>query len=350
MKTKPISLLLAFSVFLAACWAEPNLPLRLPTTAPSATPLLVQATHTLVMVTPTATVEVPTVEAPTETATIIVEAPTETPAPSSLTAQQVANMEYQLPTNLVDGALVSAMLSDGAYQSGSDTSAAGYMSVTLLKDLIALGDLNADGLADGAAILGINYGGSGTFVYLVVVLNQNGQPIHAPQALFGLGDRSRVEKLVVENGKIHLDMLRVGPNDAFCCASEPVSLTLDYTPAALMLRRLAMKTPGGQVREVRIESPADGALANGSVEIKGSFTIAPFENNITYRVYGPDNALLLEAGSMVNAPDLGAPGTFIIPLDVAALGVKGRIRVEVFESSAADGSTVMLDSIFLEVQ
>jgi len=81
----------------------------------------------------------------------------------------------------------------------------------------ALGDLNADGARDAAVILAQNGGGSGTFYYLVAVVNRNGVAQQAAAQF--LGDRIVISSVVIMDGRIILDMVVQGPYDGLCCPS-----------------------------------------------------------------------------------------------------------------------------------
>jgi hypothetical protein len=62
-------------------------------------------------------------------------------------------------------------------------------------------------------------GGSGHFIELAAVLNQNGSAYNV--STIYLGDRVVVESGKVENGTIKLSMRVQGPNDGLCCPSQP---------------------------------------------------------------------------------------------------------------------------------
>jgi hypothetical protein len=78
--------------------------------------------------------------------------------------------------------------------------------------------------------------------------------------------------------------------------------------------------------------------------------IAPFENNLVYRIYDVGGVELSSGAINVTAPDLGAPGTFdaVIPIGTVLSGAV--IRIEVQDISAADGSLFAMDSVELVVQ
>jgi hypothetical protein len=78
-------------------------------------------------------------------------------------------------------------------------------------------------------------------------------------------------------------------------------------------------------------------------------TIAPFENNLSYRVYDEQGNELAAGPIMVDAPDFGAPGTFTATLDLAAFP-PGRLFIEIADLSAADGSVLALATVMVVVR
>jgi hypothetical protein len=78
-------------------------------------------------------------------------------------------------------------------------------------------------------------------------------------------------------------------------------------------------------------------------------TISPFENNLSYRVYNEQGNELAAGPIMVTAPDLGAPGTFTVTLDLGAFPM-GRLHIEISDLSAADGSVLALASVAVVVK
>ncbi len=92
---------------------------------------------------------------------------------------------------------------------------------TRIQDPIFYGDINADGLEDALVILNTQNGGTGHFIELAAVLNQNGSADNI--STIYLGDRVGIESGTVENGIIILNMRVHGPNDGMCCASQFVT-------------------------------------------------------------------------------------------------------------------------------
>jgi hypothetical protein len=235
-------------------------------------------------------------------------------------------------------------LVNGAYSEGSGAT---YYSVQLL-DVYAYGDLNGDGKSDAAVILAENGGGSGTFESVVAVYNENGVPVQAGQA--ALGDRVLVNSVKIEAGAVVLDMVVQAPNDPMCCPTLPTTQTFRPVSGGLVLTRFTSRPGSGNEHAITITSPADGAEVTNPFTINGNVTIAPFESTMAYRILLPDGTLVNESSLMVNAPNMGAPGTFSLTLNLSNAGISGPIRVEILEKSAADGSVVMLAAINLVVR
>ena len=89
--------------------------------------------------------------------------------------------------------------------------AASELVIVLIPDMHAFGDLDGDGVEDAAVVLATSGGGSGTFISLEAVINDNGTPNHAATVL--LGDRVQVKSVAVESGEITVDMVTHGPDD-----------------------------------------------------------------------------------------------------------------------------------------
>jgi len=153
----------------------------------------------------------PMAAAPTATPTAV---PTATPtAMPPLTLAALKNAEYQseFPKSK------KARLTDGKYEEEIVPGAASKL-VIALHPTYALGDLNGDGVNDAAVVLAANMGGSGTFIYLAAVVNQNGTPQHV--ASVSLGDRVKIEAMAIKAGVITVDVVTHGPQDPLCCPTQ----------------------------------------------------------------------------------------------------------------------------------
>ena len=91
-----------------------------------------------------------------------------------------------------------------------------YEQSSVRLDKETYGDLDGDGLKEKIVVVRINAGGSGTFVYLLVL--KKGRCI----AVKSLGDRTVINSLIVKNQEIVLDILTYGPNDPMATPTKKV--------------------------------------------------------------------------------------------------------------------------------
>ena len=259
----------------------------------------------------------------------------------SLTVEQLKNAEYTIIG--FDNASTLYKFTGGKFTRGADSSAVDYADLRLL-DFFPLGDLNEDGVNDAAVLIAENYGGTGVFVSVHVMLNEGGQPRQA--ASYMIDDRPQINTLEIRNGEIFLDAIVHDVDDPMCCPEFPVTRTFRLVGASLALVNATSQTPGGLSRVISIESPFAGQEGSGVLVIRGKVSIAPFENNLVMRVYNENGNELLVSPVMVDAPDMGAPGTFNVTLDLSAFS-PGRILIELSDLSAADGSILALDSVMV---
>lgn len=120
------------------------------------------------------------------------------------------NFEYAL------GPSSKYRLKDGLYEEGK--SMADYARIRL--DSLATGDLNGDSLEELAVILASNFGGSGHFYMLTVLINKGDRFIQTNN--LELGDRVNIQSLAISQGKISIEMLTHGPDDPMSSPSLKV--------------------------------------------------------------------------------------------------------------------------------
>ena len=114
-----------------------------------------------------------------------------------------------------------AQLVDGEYEEEIVPGAASKLVIVFYPDMYAFGDLDGDGIEDAAVVLATSGGGSGTFISLEAVINDQGTPNHVATAF--LGDRVEVKSVAIESGEIMVDMITHGPDDPLCCPSLKVT-------------------------------------------------------------------------------------------------------------------------------
>jgi len=232
-------------------------------------------------------------------------------------------------------------LVDGQYE------APGELWVRLLP-WMAFGDLNGDGLEDAAILLAESGGGSGTFVSLVAVINQNGQPLQSGTVT--IDDRPAISGVEITAGKIEVTGLIHSMSDPFCCPTLSVSQNYILDGEQLVLIRQTTTTPSGATRVIIIESPLSGSQTGAAVQVQGNMPIAPFENNLLYRVYDL-SFNVLDAGPFgVNASEPGGPGQFDNLVSSPAFTPGSSVWFELSELSPADGTALVIERIRLTVR
>ena len=269
--------------------------------------------------------------------------PATTPTDAPDYVQQIRNAQYQL--GLPDS-LQIVQLTDGKFEQGTSGNT-DFISV-FVTDFVARGDLNGDNEDEIAVLISENYGGTGTFVFLAIYSNVAGTPMFQTSKL--VDDRPQINTLFIEDNEIFLDAIIHGFEDPMCCPTLKTARQFRFVDGQLDMIGYTTFTPDGRPRTITITSPATGTITYSSVQIRGEVAIAPFENNLVYRIYDVGGVELSSGAMSVSAPDLGAPGTFdtVIPIGTVLSGAV--IRIEVQDISAADGSLIAMDSVELVVQ
>ena len=136
------------------------------------------------------------------------------PAPAStLTLASLQNAQYRSPD------WGEYQLENGIYyRTPTAPGESAQIYTTQLDEHFVTGDLNADGIEDAVAFLRTQNGGTGHFVELAAMLNQDGNPYNI--STVSLGDRVIVESVQIVDGVIILAMRVQGPNDGMCCPSQ----------------------------------------------------------------------------------------------------------------------------------
>jgi hypothetical protein len=282
--------------------------------------------------TQTAAALIPSSASPT--ATIMI------PTVPPLTADILRNGTYKLPQLEETVTLVNGKFD-------RDTPDSDIVHAALLNPL-AFGDLNNDGAEDAAVLLSESSGGTGDWISVVVVLNQGGAPVQSADRL--IDDRAQISGMTIQNGRIVVDAIIHGLQDAMCCPSFPVKETLRVQNNQLILTHFTSTPSGGQLREILLTAPAQGAAVSGSMQVVGSVTVSPFENTLGYSIFDMGGNLLGSGPIMVASAGMGTPGTFNSPIDVSDIPAGAVIRLEVSDLSAADGSILAMDSVECTVQ
>ncbi|MCS6826080.1 MAG: META domain-containing protein [Caldilinea sp.] len=131
-----------------------------------------------------------------------------------------------------------APLTNGVYTETVAPGSPGLIEVRLLPEPMAYGVINEQEAV--AAIVAESDGGSGLFVNLALIVEQEGAPVHVASA--PLGDRVEVQQLSIVDDQITLTMLTLGPDDPICCPSQRVSQTYAWENEALVLVEESVET------------------------------------------------------------------------------------------------------------
>jgi hypothetical protein len=187
-----VALFLIFAVVLTAC-----------TSALNTSPTLSPTENTSIVTSPALT--------PAEN-TSVATSPTQTPQDKASILEALSNAEYLIEL----ASTGKVQLKDGTFE---ETAAPGSATKTKIQlgKIQAVGDVNGDGLEDAVVTLVVDPGGSGTFTYLALVLNQDGEP--KPLAAVLLGDRVIVKSLSLQNGNVEVTMLTRKPGEPM--STEP---------------------------------------------------------------------------------------------------------------------------------
>jgi hypothetical protein len=129
---------------------------------------------------------------------------------ADLTVNQLNNRKYLIPSWEQPNQGEWVQLKNGEFTRRNPDNP---LFVNIVK--IALGSLSKNQTKDAAVIYGYNTGGSGFFVVLCAVINDQGQLKNT--ALIDLEDRVKINSLSIKSGKIIIDMVTHGPNDPACC-------------------------------------------------------------------------------------------------------------------------------------
>jgi hypothetical protein len=258
-----------------------------------------------------------------------------------LTEDEVMDAQVAL-TTLTANVPITYQLTDGVYQKGTDPAGASFVSIRLL-DPMAFGDLNADGAGDAAALVAENYGGTGTFVSLAAFGNEKGMPVQ--KAITPIDDRPIIQSVSIEAGEIGLEATIHGFEDPMCCPTLQTQRHYRLYESQLILRDFSTQSASGQWRTITITSPQDGEVQGASVDISGTVTIAPFENNLSYYVVDAAGNELAAGPAAVAAQELGAPGTFVVSVPLEHVPPGTTAWIELRDTSAADGSLLAMDSV-----
>jgi hypothetical protein len=144
-----------------------------------------------------------------------------------LTTELLKNSTYLPPSGYGD----PIELVDGLYQDQSDPNMP--LTVRLLEETIAYGDVDGDGIEDAVVPLATNTGGSGVFMDIVLMSGESGTAAQIASAY--LGDRVIINEITAQLELVTVNMVIAGPNDPSCCPTQEVTVTYAYREGTLTL-------------------------------------------------------------------------------------------------------------------
>ena len=168
-----------------------------------------------------------------------------------LTLEQLRNAEYRLPLLGEENTPIQFEDGEGSIAYGEGATERDYAGIE--DDMVAFGDLDGDGIADAAVVVFTSGGGSGTFKYLIAVLDRDGTPVQAARVY--LGDRVQVESVTIASGEIVMDMLAHRRSDGLCCPTLNITRGFALRGDQLVPRQALV-----------IESPLPGETVASGVE------------------------------------------------------------------------------------
>ena len=151
------------------------------------------------------------------------------------TAFELANATYSSimdqPVTLTDGRWEGEPFVEGG---------ASRPTVGLVDHFVLTGDLDKDGHEEAAVLLWESSGGSGNRLFLAVMARRNGDIVTLGTSM--IGDRVQIRSGAIDDGRIILDLIRAGPEDAACCPTQKALVTWALSTDGLS--RIANETTG----------------------------------------------------------------------------------------------------------
>lgn len=148
----------------------------------------------------------------------------------------------QLRTATVAGVFAQAVtLAGGRYEGEPvEPGAASRPQLMLWEPSVQFGDVDGAPGSEAVALLSSTSGGSGEFVHVAVFGMRDGALVNVGTA--PVGDRVKLQTVWLERGKIVMDVIEPGPQDAACCPTQVARKT--YAVDAGALKQLSSEVRG----------------------------------------------------------------------------------------------------------
>jgi len=123
-------------------------------------------------------------------------------------------------------------LADGVYEGApAEPGAASRPRLVLWQPTFQTGDVDGEMGSEAIVLLSSTGGGSGEFVYVAVFGVRDGALANLGTA--PVGDRTRLQNLWLERGKVVMDVIEAGPSDPACCPTQVTRKTFGMDGGAL---------------------------------------------------------------------------------------------------------------------
>jgi heat shock protein HslJ len=136
-----------------------------------------------------------------------------TPGTVGLTIEQARNAAI---SGVYD---TTVTLKDGIFEGPPfDQGGASRPRLTVMRDLVALGNLGGAPGSEAAMMLAENSGGSGEMIYLSVIGLRGDAP--ASVGTIAVGDRTKIVSFGISGADVVMQVVEAGPNDPACCPTQ----------------------------------------------------------------------------------------------------------------------------------
>lgn len=162
---------------------------------------------------------------PAEAASTVPPGPPPTPTLDQLKGATVSGVFEQAVT-----------LANGKYDGPpAAPGAASHPTLMLWEPAVLFGDVDGAPGGEAVAMLSSNSGGSGEIVYLAVFGIRDGTL--ANLGTTQVGDRTRLQNLWLQAGRVVMDVVEAGPNDPACCPTQLARKTYAFEGGTLKLSK-----------------------------------------------------------------------------------------------------------------
>jgi heat shock protein HslJ len=164
------------------------------------------------------------------------------PAPAQPAGPPPAPTLEQLQSASVSGVFDQAVtLAGGVYEGEpAEAGASSRPQLMLWEPTLHFGDVDGTEGNEAVVVLSSTSGGSGEFVHVAVFGVRDGALANLGTA--PVGDRTKLQSLWLERGRILMDVVEAGPDDAACCPTQVARKT--YAMEGGALKQLSSEVRG----------------------------------------------------------------------------------------------------------